>query len=105
MVAARDIDQGELIFSEEPLVKGPNHTITTPHCLECLKVGNQIKEYESMEKPYYHGSLLQELEEGVVCSDCGWPVCNEECAAGPNHQIECKVGVATIVDSPRRGRY
>jgi len=69
MVAARDIDQGEMIFSEEALVKGPNHTITTPHCLECLK----------------------ELEEGVVCSDCGWPVCNAECSAGPNHQIECKV--------------
>ena len=42
MVAARDIDQGELIFSEEALVKGPNHTITTPHCLECLKVGIAI---------------------------------------------------------------
>ena len=38
-----------------------------------------------------HISLLQELEEGVVCSDCGWPVCNAECSAGPNHQIECKV--------------
>merc|ERR1739844_462495 len=48
---------------------GPNHTITTPHCLECLK----------------------ELEEGVVCSECGWPGCNAECSAGPNHQIECKV--------------
>ena len=41
MVAARDIDQGELIFSEEALVKGPNHTITTPHCLECLKVARK----------------------------------------------------------------
>ena len=39
MVAARDIDQGELIFTEEPLVGGPNHTITSPHCLDCLKVG------------------------------------------------------------------
>ena len=47
MVAARDIDQGELIFSEEALVKGPNHTLTTPHCLECLKVHRQeSKEYE-----------------------------------------------------------
>jgi len=69
MIAARDIDQGELIFSEDPLVKGPNHTLTTPHCLECLK----------------------EVKDGCVCDSCGWPVCNQECAAGPNHQIECKV--------------
>ena len=48
-----------------------------------------------------HISLLQELEEGVVCSDCGWPVCNAECSAGPNHQIECKVKNpdATIVQT------
>merc|ERR1712156_1069068 len=37
MIAARDIDQGELIFSEDPLVKGPNHTLTTPHCLDPLE--------------------------------------------------------------------
>ena len=86
MVAARDIDQGELIFSEEALVKGPNHTLTTPHCLECLKVGRSQKNMRNTRNHYF-----QELEEGVVCSDCGWPICNEECAAGPNHQIECKV--------------
>ena len=90
MVAARDIDQGELIFSEEALVKGPNHTLTTPHCLECLKVhiGRSQKNMRNTRNHYF-----QEVEEGVVCSDCGWPICNEECAAGPNHQIECKVGL------------
>ena len=35
---------GELIFSEDPLVKGPNHTLTTPHCLECLKVKKSFKQ-------------------------------------------------------------
>ena len=47
MVAARDIDQGEMIFSEEALVKGPNHTITTPHCLECLKVGTKSRHLDA----------------------------------------------------------
>ena len=69
MVAARDIDQGELIFTEEALLRGPNHTLTTPHCLDCLK----------------------EVEEEQVCKECGWPVCGEECSRGEQHAIECKV--------------
>ena len=36
MVAARDIKPGELIFTEEPLGLGPNHT-TLPCCLDCMK--------------------------------------------------------------------
>jgi len=68
MVAARDIDQGELIFTETSLVRGPNHTLTTPHCLDCLK----------------------EIGEECRCTECGWPVCNEECQTGENHSIECK---------------
>jgi len=69
MVAARDIDQGELIFTEEALVKGPNHTLTTPHCLECL----------------------EEVDDGTVCTECGWPVCGVECQEGDSHIIECKI--------------
>ena len=36
MVAARDIKPGELIFTEEPLGLGPNHS-TLPCCLDCMK--------------------------------------------------------------------
>ena len=36
MVAARDINPGELIFTEEPLGLGPNHS-TLPCCLDCMK--------------------------------------------------------------------
>ena len=68
LVAARDIDQGELIFTESCFAQGPNHTLTNNTCLECLK----------------------EVEDGTTCSKCGWPVCNETCASGPNHSIECQ---------------
>lgn len=37
LIAARDIDQGELIFTEECFTQGPNHTLTKDTCLQCLK--------------------------------------------------------------------
>merc|ERR1719481_264668 len=69
MVAARDIDQGELIFTEEPLVGGPNHTLQGDYCLECLKY----------------------MPEKRGCSACGWPVCSPECEKGAFHSIECSL--------------
>ena len=45
MVAARDIKPGELIFTEEPLGLGPNHS-TLPCCLDCMKqVLNEKDQY------------------------------------------------------------
>ena len=67
LLAARDIDQGELIFTEECFGQGPNHTLTNDTCLDCLK----------------------EVQNGYKCSKCGWPVCGEECERGPNHSVEC----------------
>jgi len=69
MVAARDIDQGELIFTEEHLVGGPNHTLWGDFCLDCLK----------------------KVEDGYTCTSCWWPVCNAECEKGPSHSIECSL--------------
>ena len=65
LVAARDIDQGELIFTESCFAQGPNHNLTNKTCLECLK------------------------ETDNVCDKCGWPICDETCATGPSHSIEC----------------
>ena len=36
MVAARDIEAGEVIFREEPLLTGPNHD-AKPCCLDCMR--------------------------------------------------------------------
>jgi len=69
MVAARDIDQGELIFTEPCIAQGPNHTLFTPYCLDCLK----------------------EVPDNTCCSKCNWPVCGPECEVGPNHSIECPI--------------
>merc|ERR1712117_710709 len=68
MVAAREIDQGELIFTESCLAQGPNHTLFTPYCLDCLK----------------------EVPETAACSKCGWPACGPKGEVGPNHSIECE---------------
>jgi len=69
MVAARDIDKGELIFTESLFAGGPNHTLKDNFCLDCLK----------------------QVEDGTVCSKCGWPVCGVECETGPNHSVECSL--------------
>ena len=52
MVASRDIEAGELVFKEEPLAFGPNHT-ALPCCLDCMK---------SLGK-----------EDTYVCPECGLP--------------------------------
>jgi len=67
LVAARDIDKGELIFTEKAIASGPNHTLVENHCLNCLK----------------------KMENNYRCSKCAWPVCDEECEIGENHSIEC----------------
>ncbi|XP_023336984.1 uncharacterized protein LOC111708000 [Eurytemora carolleeae] len=69
LVAARDIEKGELIFTEQALACGPNHTLQADHCLDCMKP----------------------IEDKNRCSACGWPVCNTECESGPNHGIECSL--------------
>lgn len=70
MVASRDIEAGELVFKEEPLAFGPNHT-ALPCCLDCMK---------SLGK-----------EDTYVCPECGLPVCEEMCAYGEEHQKECQI--------------
>ena len=51
MVASRDLQPGEVIFSEEPLAMGPSHE-ALPCCLDCMKPAN-----------------------GNICPKCLMPVC------------------------------
>jgi len=55
--ANRDIEAGEVIFEEKPLLWGPD--AYNPHlvCLACLGY----------------------LEVGKECPECGWPICGQEC--------------------------
>lgn len=69
LVAARDIEAGEIIIHEPPLIKGPSQ-ITGPVCLTCL---HSIDEQERIE-----------------CKMCGWPLCgNEACHVISEHRAEC----------------
>ncbi len=69
MVAARDLEPGELIFTEEALASGPDHS-APPSCLECLKT----------------------VDGSYACPDCAFPMCDEMCAYGAEHRgAECSV--------------
>ncbi|KAF6214048.1 hypothetical protein GE061_011778 [Apolygus lucorum] len=69
LVARRDIQRGEIVLKESPLVSGPPHT-TGPVCLGCH-------------------ALLQE-NKVVPCAQCGWPMCSKSCADKPVHKPECE---------------
>lgn len=66
MIATRDIAAGELLLQDAPLLMGPK-MITEPVCLAC---------YRPVTGDYQ-------------CSDCGFPLCGEDCEGTENHQAEC----------------
>ncbi len=68
LVAARNIQAGEIIFKEAPLTFGPLE-ITKPICLGC-----------------YTRVTLQ----SPSCDGCGFPMCSNECANSKTHKdLEC----------------
>ncbi|XP_021942369.1 protein msta [Zootermopsis nevadensis] len=73
VVATRDIQQGEVIIEEEPIVLGPK-VLSLPLCLGC---GRRIKVIEG--------------EEVYKCSGCGWPLCGSHCETSPFHVPECNL--------------
>ncbi|CAG4991179.1 unnamed protein product [Colias eurytheme] len=73
LVANKDLDAGELIFTDTPFVFGPKQD-SPPLCLGCFcPVDN------------------------TMCSRCGWPICSEACEKAPQHKIECDVFSAVKV--------
>ncbi|XP_040574757.1 SET domain-containing protein SmydA-8 [Lepeophtheirus salmonis] len=68
MVASRDIQPGEIIFQEEPLAYGPNHS-SLPTCLECMR----------------------RVDEPILCPRCNLPLCDEMCGFGEEHAKECSI--------------
>nr|XP_018904096.1 PREDICTED: protein msta-like [Bemisia tabaci] len=68
VVATRDMEVGEVVLEEMPLVMGPAQA-TEPVCLGCLNA----------------------LQKGQIeeCERCGWPVCSQKCAASKHHRAEC----------------
>ena len=68
MVTTRRVRAGETLFMEEPIVHGPNQD-GSPICLTC---------YSAVSLDY-------------LCPGCCYPMCDEECAAHPAHEAECRV--------------
>ena len=68
LAANRDIEQGEVIIFEEPLVIGPKQA-TYPVCLSCYR----------------------RVDGSYLCDHCGWPLCGQQCQNGNNdHRAECQ---------------
>ena len=67
-VATRDILPGHTVLVDTPAVWGPNSN-TAPKCVACLAA--------------WSGNNL--------CKQCGYPVCDQACAEGGQHAIECGV--------------
>ncbi|XP_026321344.1 SET domain-containing protein SmydA-8 [Hyposmocoma kahamanoa] len=67
LVANKDLECGELIFTDTPFAFGPKPD-TPPLCLGCYCV-----------------------VENTLCSQCGWPICGPECETAPAHVGECAV--------------
>lgn len=70
LTAARDIQKGEVIFQESPLVIGPK-SVTTPHCLGC---------HMPCDPNEYH-----------ECDGCGFPLCSARCQVSDYHMDECRL--------------
>ncbi|XP_050095469.1 SET domain-containing protein SmydA-8-like [Anopheles aquasalis] len=73
LVATRDIQEGEIVLKESPLVHGPAQ-IVGPTCVGCLK-------------PLEENKYLE-------CERCGWPVCKRSCQNQSGHRAECELTVA-----------
>ena len=68
LVATRDISASDLIMRDRALVMCP-YTKTKALCLQC------------------HSRLSGRYK----CPRCGFPMCNQECASGDLHRVECKI--------------
>ena len=85
LVAARDIKANEVIMEEYPAAVGP-YLKTMPQCLTCFSP----------------------VSLDFVCENCGFPMCDEECAKDPLHvDNECGLFVKAgkkvkveVVDKP-----
>ena len=70
LVATKEVEEGELILNESPMVVGPRQ-LTKPVCLGCHKEITPTTPW----KP---------------CVRCHWPVCSPACQDSPAHDAECR---------------
>lgn len=81
LMAGRDIQAGEVIFTDIPGAVGPDLN-SKPCCLSCYKKleGDDDQEEEEDEND----------DKIYRCSQCSWPLCSPTCEDGP-HARECQL--------------
>merc|ERR1719481_1329173 len=70
LMATKDLEEGELILNESPMVVGPRQ-LTKPVCLGCHKEITSTTPF-------------------IRCVRCNWPMCSRECMDSPMHDAECR---------------
>lgn len=78
MVARRDLNPGDIIVREKPLITGPDiedassgGSLTKSVCLGC---------YDSLQQRTFH-----------PCRKCKAPLCSSSCEESPLHKEECVI--------------
>lgn len=77
LIASRDLQSGELVLTERPLVFGPKAMPDPEAVMPCV----------GCYKPVF-------TEAGERCSKCGWPVCSGNCPGlkdPRHHAAECEI--------------
>lgn len=96
--AIRNIEAGEVIFREKPLVYGPK-IISAPICLGCNKflkpqdipVPIETTTSTKMARNRNQKPKVKTIRNYYKCSTCQWPVCNRECEKASAHLAECQL--------------
>ena len=68
LVARRDIQPGELVLRDKPIVQSP-YTKSLAQCLQCGR----------------------KVDGSYRCRKCGFPMCDISCANGDVHRVECLI--------------
>lgn len=80
LVATREIQPGEILLKEKPLVAGPKHCgdktgkCIFPICLGCFRI----------------------VSNKYFCTKCKWPMCNEECEKKVSSYLPCINNIAAV---------
>ena len=104
MVASRDIEPGESIFSDDPVAVGKTTQIYTNITNQSIRIYSMQYTMFSIitsiysksgpdnsSKPLCLGCMTRKVNGSYLCRDCNWPMCSNICAKSSNHIEECKL--------------
>ena len=100
-MATRDIEPLELVMWDNAAALGPRMG-TAPVCLQVIVVmvmvmvmvmagpgSHLICLLNNPKHLIFFLQCLKPVDGSYMCPECGWPMCDEKCAKGRSHEIEC----------------